>query len=181
MPTAHLICGLPGSGKTTYARRLRAGGDRILLSLDPWLIRLFGRYSLDDVGQEEHTRRVLACRELIWEVADDFLRRGVDVVFDDGFFLREHRARRVAASLAAGAATTIHFLDTPLDVIRMRLEQRNATLPAYNFRIDPAMLEAFVGMFERPSAAEGAEVITVHPDGGAGDAAGRDSAHPAIH
>ncbi len=62
MPTLHLISGLPASGKTTYAAELRKKVNGVLFNLDRWLITLFGRYSLPDVGQDEHTRRVLACR-----------------------------------------------------------------------------------------------------------------------
>jgi predicted kinase len=161
MPTAHLISGLPCSGKTTYATRLRADVNGVLFSLDRWLITLFGSYSIDTVGYDEHVRRVLACRELIWGVASDFLQRGVDVIFDDGFFLREHRMRRVTLATGAGAEATIHFLDVPLPVLRARLDARNARLPAFNFRIDPETLDGFVGLFEVPSANEGADLVVV--------------------
>jgi predicted kinase len=161
MPTAHLISGLPCSGKTTYATRLRADVNGVLFSLDRWLITLFGNYSIDAVGYQEHVRRVLACRELIWDVASEFLKRDVDVVFDDGFFLREHRMQRVTLAKRVGAKAMIHFLDVPLAVLRARLDARNARLPAFNFRIDPATLGGFVSLFETPSADEGADLVVV--------------------
>ena len=161
MPTTHLICGLPCSGKTTYARALAADANCVLFSLDHWLITSFERYSIAAVGHEEHTRRVFACRELIWRTAAEFLRRSVDVILDDGFFLRENRVRYVALSRTAGASTKIHFIDTPVDVLRARLEERNAQLPRYNFRIEPETLQGFLELFEVPSAHEGAELVVV--------------------
>ena len=159
MPTLHLISGLPASGKTTYATELRARVNGVLFGLDRWLITAFGRYSLPSVGQDEHTRRVLACRELMWESASELLTRGVDVILDDGFFYREHRMRHVMLAAEVGADTTIHFIDTPLESIRGRLERRNADLPRYNFHIDPATLEGFLAMVERPSPDEGARIV----------------------
>jgi predicted kinase len=159
VPTLHLISGLPASGKTTYATELRVRVNGVLFSLDRWLITAFTKYSLPEVGLEEHTRRVLACRELMWESASELLKRGVDVILDDGFFYREHRMRHVALAKGIGAEATIHFIETPLDQLRERLARRNANLPRYNFYIDPATLEGFLSMVERPSADEGARVI----------------------
>lgn len=161
MATLHLISGLPCSGKTTYSLRLRAEREAVLFCLDRWLITLFGKYSLPAVGQDEHTRRVLACRELIWQSAAELLPRDVDVIFDDGFFYREHRMQHAALAAKIGASTTIHFVEAPLELVRLRLERRNADLPRYNFHIDPATLDGFLAMLERPSADEGADLVVV--------------------
>ena len=55
---------------------------------------------------------MLGCRDLIWLSASELLRRGVDVILDDGFFLREHRIRHIALAGALGASAKIHYLDT---------------------------------------------------------------------
>ena len=161
MATTHLISGLPCSGKTTYATGLKADRNCVVFSLDRWLITAFGSYSIALVGHEEHTRRVLACRDLIWDAASELLRRSVDVVLDDGFFLRENRVRYSELSNRLGAKARIHYLDTPLHVLRARLNERNARLPRYNFHIDPETLQGFLGLFEVPSEDEGAEIVVV--------------------
>ena len=161
MATTHLISGLPCSGKTTYATGLGVDLGGVVFSLDRWLITSFGTYSIADVGHEEHVRRVLASRELIWDVASEFLKRGIDVILDDGFFLRENRMRVIDQSRRLGADAKIHFIDTPLIVIRARLDVRNAKLPRFNFWIGPDTLQAFAELFEIPTNDEGAEVVVV--------------------
>jgi predicted kinase len=62
-----------------------------------------------------------------------------------------------------GASTRIHHVDTPLDVVRSRLERRNVALPRYNFHVDPATLGVFMEMFQRPSDDDGADVTRLAP------------------
>lgn len=164
MATVHLISGLPCAGKSTYASALSQRTDCVVFTLDRWLISLFGQYSISAIGHAEHTRRVLACRALIWESAAEFLRRSVDVVLDDGVFLRENRVRYVHLARNVNASAKIHFLNTPEKVVRARLAHRNAHLPTFNFYIDPESLEAFIGLFETPSADEGADIVIVDAD-----------------
>lgn len=161
MATLHLIAGLPATGKTTYANGLSARTGAVVCSLDRWLITAFGRYDIAAIGHGEHTRRVLASRELIWWGASELLKRSADVVLDDGFFLREHRSAHVALAAALGAGSVIHHIDAPLDVVRARIEQRNRQLPPYNFQINPDLLGLFVSMFETPAAVEGASIVRV--------------------
>jgi predicted kinase len=136
----------------------------VVFTLDRWLISLFGQYSIAAIGHTEHTRRVLACRGLIWDSAAEFLGRSVDVVLDDGFFLRENRLGYVHLARTVNASATIHFLNTPEHLVRARLARRNAHLPTFNFYIDPKSLDAFIALFETPSADEGADVVVVNGD-----------------
>lgn len=159
MGIVHLISGLPCSGKTTYSKSLQGTTGGVHFWLDYWLITLYGEYSIEDVGHEEHVRRVLACRELIWNVATEFLRRNVDVILDDGFFLKEHRAQYIEMAKRVGASVRIHFLNTPIDVMRHRLEARNAKLPRFNFPITADRFEMFAQMFEPPTPNEGVELV----------------------
>lgn len=61
-PTLHLLIGLPGSGKTTLARRLEAEHAALRLTPDEWMLLLFG------AGESEGKRWVLES-ELLWGVA----------------------------------------------------------------------------------------------------------------
>lgn len=159
--TLHLIAGLPCAGKTTYAQRLQSERDAALFSLDRWLITSFGPYSLDAVGHMEHARRLYACRELIWEVSAELLRRQVDVILDDGFFLRNDRQQHIERARELGARTALHFIDTPLDLLRARLMARNRSPGPFHFDIAPEQVDVFNAFFEPPAADEGADLIVV--------------------
>jgi predicted kinase len=159
--TLHLISGIPCAGKTTYAERLKDERDAVHLSLDRWLITCFGRYPVDAVGHDEHLRRVYACRELIWDVAAELLRRGADVILDDGFILRRDRQQYIGLAHELGAEATIHFVDTPAEVARARRAARNRNPGEYRFEIAPETLDGYILFFEPPSADEGAPLIVV--------------------
>jgi predicted kinase len=73
---------------------------------------------------------------LIWEAAQEFLRRSVDVVLDDGFFLRQNPIRYIDLARIAGATAKIHFLATPENIIRGWLIRRNTQLAPFNFYIE---------------------------------------------
>jgi predicted kinase len=161
MATVHLLAGLPCSGKTTYAKSLAAKTNAVHFCLDYWLISLFGRYAIETIGHEEHVRRVVACRNLIWESAAEILKRKGDIILDDGFFLRANRMSCVTRAKESGAAAHIHFLDVPNEVIAARLRARNAALPDFNFLIEPSLVDQFKKLFEVPSDKEGAALTRV--------------------
>ena len=91
----------------------------------------------------------------------EFLRRDIDVVLDDGFFLRSDRLRYAKMAAEVGAQSIIHTLWAPLNVLRSRINERNARLPKYNFWIDPELLESFVAQYETPRDDEASKVIEV--------------------
>jgi len=53
MPTPHLICGLPGPGKTTLARQLERHLPALRLTPDEWMARIVGE------GYDEAKRAAL--------------------------------------------------------------------------------------------------------------------------
>jgi predicted kinase len=150
MPTLLLMCGLPGSGKTTLARRLERERGALRLTPDEWIVRLFG---------DSLTPPTLDwCRDPVeavqWSVAERALGLGVNVVLDFGFWSRAEREEFRGRAAALGAASEIHFLDVPRQVLLGRLAARNAALPPYAFRVSEAQLNQWWGLFEPPGADE---------------------------
>ena len=84
-----LVVGLPGSGKTTEARRLAAEHRALRLSPDEWMLPLFGDADADG------KRDVLEGRLI--SLALQALALGVPVVLDFGFWSRAERSRPALA------------------------------------------------------------------------------------
>ena len=149
MPTLHLICGLPCSGKTTYAKRLEQE-SALRLTPDEWHTRLFGH---DVLEGEHHTRHDLI-ESLLLRVAERVLALDRDVVLDFGFWIRGERADLRAWAAARGVRTELHFLEVSQEVLLERLAKRNAELPAGAAYIPEALLEEWLPQFQPPTRNE---------------------------
>lgn len=146
MATLFLICGLPGSGKTTLAKQIEREHNALRLTPDEWMHRLFG-----DGFNEEARQRV---ETIQWETAERALKAGMNVVLDFGFWGREERDGFRAKAAAVGAKTVLHFLDVPLDELKRRLALRNANLPPDTFEVKESDIDDWSKLFQRPDKDE---------------------------
>ncbi len=103
--TLFLMVGLPGAGKTTWAKELAAAHRALRLTPDEWMIPLFGEPKAD--GQ----RDVLEGRLI--SVALQALRLGTSVVLDFGLWSRDERSALRCLARSAGAACQVVYL--PVD------------------------------------------------------------------
>jgi predicted kinase len=146
MPTLHLICGLPGSGKTTLARQLERDLPALRLAPDEWMARIVGS------GYDEQRRA--AVEAVQWEIAARALVLGIAVILENGFWSRSEREDFRSRAAALGAETRLHFLDVPREELLRRLALRNATLPMDSFRVDERQLDLWSRGFEPPTPDE---------------------------
>lgn len=146
MPFLHLICGLPGSGKTTLAKQLERDLPALRLAPDEWMARIVGD------GYAEAKRA--AVEAVQWEIAARALSLGVDVILENGFWSRSERDDFRARAAALGADTKLHFLDVPRDELLRRLALRNSALPPDTFRVNEAQLDSWSSRFEPPTPDE---------------------------
>lgn len=146
MPTLHLICGLPGSGKSTFAKVLEKETGALRFSPDERIIELGG-----DGFDTEQRIEVEAAQ---WEAAKAALREGCDVILENGFWERDARDHLRVEARALGAATTLHYLHADIEELKRRLAARNANPPPGSFVLDPDMLDRWVTLFEVPTEDE---------------------------
>ena len=131
MQKAIIVCGTPGSGKTTYAKQLAANGNATILDIDTVTERLVkigllesGR-SPDDRDSEYFKRTY---REPIYEALFDIARENLphhDVVIV-GPFTKEIRDHSWPSSLSGvlGNRVEVHYVQCPPEIRRQRLAVR---------------------------------------------------------
>jgi len=126
-----IVCGTPGSGKTTYARRLSAARLAALLDIDIVTERLV-RIALAESGHSRDDRDSeyfkLTYREAIYDTLFDIARDNVAVqdVIIVGPFSREIRDPVWPGQLAKnlGCPVEVHYVQCPPDVRKQRLADR---------------------------------------------------------
>jgi predicted kinase len=139
MATLFMLCGLPGAGKTTLAKRLERAGARCFV-LDELVAAASGEKSEDDLSQQ--------VAERAWEGIGEALRAGRDVVLDWGFDSRQERDETRARASALGAGVRLIFLDLPKSELSRRLASRPWP------RVTDAELDLWSAQFEAPAADE---------------------------
>ncbi len=149
-PTLYLLCGLPGSGKTTRARELEAAGRGVLLNADGWTAQLYP----DDADAAARDGRKSLVEGVQWELAERLLTDGVSVILDWGLWARAEREHYRQRASDLGATTETIFLDAPIETLQQRIAQRNLDLPPGTFHIDPEELDEWSALFEPPTPEE---------------------------
>jgi uncharacterized protein len=128
-PTLTAIGGLPGTGKTTLARRvapgLGAAPGAVIVRSDEIRKRLAGVGPLDRLPRETYTAQASA------QVYDEMMRlgrriiaAGHSVILDGVFLRREERAAAKAVAAEAGAQFSGFWLEGQPDQLRDRLAAR---------------------------------------------------------
>jgi hypothetical protein len=150
MATLYLICGLPGSGKTTLAKELEAEHAALRLCPDEWIDVILA----DPTDIPELDRLRTPVETIQWEVAQRALTLGVNVVLEYGFWSREERTRFRAEAEALGARVELIYLEVERDELWRRLSERNRNLPPGTFAVREDQLDLWLSWFEEPTADE---------------------------
>lgn len=125
MPTAHLICGPPGSGKSTYAIALAQRLRAVRFSVEEWLAALFAADRNGTLDVEWTLERVDRCERQIWTVAEPVLMAGTSVVLDLGLPRADDRDRWRAHVAGTIAESKLHYLDVNREIRRSRILERS--------------------------------------------------------
>ncbi len=132
MHTTYIVCGSPGAGKTTYAKKLASERGAALLDIDTATERLV-RTALREAGHDpdnrdsEYFKRTY--REPIYDTLFDIARENnpFQEVVVVGPFTKELRDPDWPAKLSQtlGGPVEVHYVYCPPDERKHRLEERS--------------------------------------------------------
>jgi predicted kinase len=137
-----IVCGLPGSGKTTLAKALESRLGAVRFAPDEWMDALsIDLYDEDSRGKIE---------ALQWQFAQRLLSLGLIVIIEWGTWGRSERDVLRQGARALGAAVELHYLSASESMLFERIERRGLENPP----IKKDELSRWFAAFQAPTPQE---------------------------
>ena len=152
-----MMCGVAGSGKTTFAQKLeKIGFSRLSIDEEIWSTN--GRYGIDyPVGQ--YKQYAVKAELKLKEKLISLIKKKRNIVIDFSFWQKKQRDNYKKLIEATGGMWKLIYLKVPPEILRTRLEIRSKMFDANAaFTITDELLNSFIYNFEAPSG-EGEIVV----------------------
>lgn len=146
--TVIMLCGLTGSGKSTYAERVISKGY-VKISIDEVMYEKYGVAGID-YPDEKYLELEKEVKSELNNQLIKLIHEGVSVILDYGFWTRKERDRYKEIIQAAGGYWQLLYFKASPETLAKRLRKRNAHKGANSFFITRSMLDDFVERFEIP-------------------------------
>jgi predicted kinase len=158
-PTLFLTVGLPGTGKTTAARRIEVERNALRLTKDEWVKALYGHENPRSAGDVIEGRLI--------QIGLRALELGNNVVIDYGLWGRDERSALRQAAADLGALVQMRYFELAPTEQRNRLDQRLVESSNTTWHMSDAELAEWAANIDVPTPGEldGTEAIDDPPAG----------------
>ena len=159
----HLIVGNTGSGKTTYAHKLKSETHGVIFSIDKWNKVLFLPDKNPNDGLEWFLERIERAEEMIMDLVKQLEYSKTDAILDLGLSKFEHREKFRKFADLNGYELKIHFLDISKETRLARVMKRNDDKgETFEFEVSQENFDFMEHWFEKPTEKElsGGVIIT---------------------
>ncbi len=151
----HLIVGNTGSGKTTYAQKLKLQNNGLIFSIDKWNNTLFLPDKKNKDGLEWFLERIERIETLISSLILQLESVEIDSILDLGLSKFEHREKFRSFAKTNNIEFKIHYLDISKETRRNRIRRRNLEKgETFEFEVTDENFEFMEGWFEKPTEKE---------------------------
>jgi predicted kinase len=145
-PTLFLTVGLPGTGKTTEARRIEVEERALRLTKDEWVKALYGLANPPSASDVIEGRLI--------EIGLRALELGINVVIDYGLWGRDERSALRQAAADLGAAVEMRYFELAPAEQRQRLDRRQAEEPHTTWHMSEEELARWAAIISIPTPGE---------------------------
>jgi len=152
MAKIFLIHGFIGSGKTTFSKKLAAQENAVRFTPDEWMSHFYGNNPPQEMFSEYDKRN----KDMIWNMAEQFLKRGQNVILDYGFWYRSSRDKYKKMAADIGADCVLYAMESDYEICKKRTLKRTAEMPEGELFIDEYAIQLFWKKFEPVTPDEGA-------------------------
>lgn len=144
--TIILLCGLPGSGKTTLAKKLATELSATVMSPDQELYE-HGISFFDEKARAD-------IEAMQWKRALELAQAGEVVILENGFWGRSERDTLRNEAHALGLRIELRVLDVPFDELWRRVDARNKKEDDKDAVLPRKRVEHNAAQFQPPNAEE---------------------------
>ena len=144
-----MMCGVCGSGKTTYAKQKeKEGYIRLSIDVDMW--KTYGRKGID-YPEEQYDELSEKVEFKLRQTMIRLIKEGKNIVIDFSFWNKENRNLYNNIIKNTGGTAELVYMKASKELLRKRLQKRNLSLHANSpFIITDEIFEHHYNGFQEP-------------------------------
>lgn len=143
-----LLCGKIGSGKSTYADKIKQKYNAVILSCDEIMLELF-----DEQLGDNHRTILQKVENYLYQLAEQVVKANTNVILDFGFWSRSERHKVRLSYADKGIETELHYVRVSSEVWLHNIEERNKNRQNEKrkcYYVDENMMQLFSAQLEEP-------------------------------